>query len=909
LKENVSYTINVRGTDNVGNTATTQSTFTYKKQRSEISCNLSSSQITIGESLTITGVIVPTDSSIPDVRIEMTSDSGYVTTKKISANRDGSFSYTTECTDFKYAGMWYIKNIFDGGDCISESESLSQSILIKKANTELVLSTTEDAIRKNDLFSISGKLTPTLSCGADLSGLDLSLYFNGPPHLTPLIVEATINTEYGLFIKKDFQLSAQYQDDDITGRWTVCAYFPETDIYHSSTSQVMSVDVLDSAGYAIIVQGKISNEEGLASHQKTSDFVYNQFLNRGLNDQNDNDSLNDIQYFSYAAPGESGYTYIDNAPSKVLIEEAITVWAPKKMNAYPGPLYIVMVDHGLKDRFLMDDEEITSSELATWMDNLQNNLSGPAKGKGIVTILGFCYSGSFIDELSGAYRIIITSAAENEFSYKGPLDTDSIREGEYFISEFFKKVALGKNIRTCFEEASILTEKFTADLSGNNANAPPFYDNSPQHPLLDDNADGKGSNSLDTTNSDGFFSLNHIIGVSSISTNAGTDVSVDKVTETLFLAHDETPSDPFFWAQVSSHETLLQLWLEIKSPSYTINQSSESGQKEMNLNKIPTADLNTTLNRYEWNGSDDLNNYFKEPGIYQIFYFAQDANSLNVSEFKDSIVYKDKESNQSPLPFSLISPQDGLQISTKGIIFNCTNDSNINCYTVFSWEETQDPDNDQVTYTLILSKGDDTFLEPVKHEMQKNNAMSIDLPDTWEGTEIYWKVQAIDQYGAIQESSVYHFSTISVTNPDTGIIKGYVYNSVTNEPIYMAKIMLENTSMRTSSRGYYHGGVEPKVYENISVVADDYKTQYLYSVHISNGETLVQNITLEPEASDIAGDINNDDIVDLFDLIAGIQVLADIENDNLNLLGDVDADALIGMSDIIYIIKQLSVSY
>jgi len=737
----------------------------------------------------------------------------------------------------------------------------------------------------------------------------LSLYFNGPPHLKPLILDATIDTKYGLFVKKDFQLSNEYQDEDITGRWTVSAFFPETNIYDSSTSQTMSINVLDSAGYAIIVQGKISNEEGLASHQKTSDFVYNQFLNRGLNDQNDNDSLNDIQYFSYAASGTSGYSYIDNTPSKDVIEEAITVWAKKKMNAYPGPLYLVMVDHGLKDQFLIGNEIITSSDLASWLDNLQDGLSGPAKGKGIVTILGFCYSGSFIDELSGAYRIIITSAAEDEFSYKGPLDTDNIREGEYFISEFFKKVALGKNIRTCFEEASILTEKFTADLSGNSANAPPFYDNSPQHPLLDDNADGKGSNSLDTTNSDGFFSLNHIIGVSSISTNAGTDVSVDKVTETLFLAHDETPSDPFFWAQVSSHETLLQLWLEIKSPSYTINQSSESGQKEMNLKKIPTSDLNTTLNRYEWNGSDDLNNYFNEPGIYQIFYFAQDANSLNVSEFKDSIVYKDKESNQSPLPFSLISPQDGLQISTKGIIFNCTNDSNINCYTVFSWEETQDPDNDQVTYTLVLSKSDDTFAEPVKHEMLQNNAMSIDLPDTWEGADIYWKVQAIDQYGAIQESSVYHFSTISVTNPDTGIIKGYVYNSVTNEPIYMAKIMLENTSMRTSSRGYYHGGVEPKVYENISVVADDYKTQYLYSVHISNGETLVQNITLEPEASDIAGDINNDDIVDLFDLIAGIQVLADIENDNLNLLGDVDADALIGMSDIIYIIKQLSVSY
>ncbi|KPA13067.1 leucine rich repeat protein [Candidatus Magnetomorum sp. HK-1] len=908
LKENVSYTINVSVFDNVENKSETQTTFTYKKQKSQISCILSSSQLTIGEKMTITGAIIPADSAISDVRIEMKSDAGFVTTKKISANRDGSFSYTTECTDFNYAGLWYIKTIFDGGSCISESESVSQSIIFVKADTELVLSATEEAIRKNDLFSISGKLTPTPGCDADLSGLNLLLYFNGPDHLKPLIISTTINTKYGLFLKKDFQLSEQYPDQDVTGQWSVSAFFPETDIYNSSTSQIMSLDVLDSAGYAIIVQGKISNEEGLASHQKTSDFVYNQFLNRGLNDNNDNDNLNDILYFSYAAPGESGYTYIDNAPSKSLVQEAITVWAKKKMNAYPGPLYIVMVDHGLEDQFLMNDEVITSSELAAWQDNLQNELSGPAKEKGIVTILGFCHSGSFIDELSGAYRIIITSAAKDEFSYKGPLDNDNIREGEYFISEFFKKVALGKNIRTCFEEAAILTEKFTGDLSGNSANYPPYYDNSPQHPLLDDNADGKGSNSLDSTNSDGYFSSQRIIGVSSLSTNAATDVAIDAVTETLFLAHDEKPSDPFFWAQISNHDTLLHLWIEIKKPSYTIEQASESGQKEMNLKKISTANLNAALNRYEWNGSDDLNVYFDEPGIYQIFYFAKDKNSNNVSEFMDSIVYKNKADNQSPLPFSLISPQDGTQLSTKGVLFDCTYNSGANCYTIFSWEETSDPDDNQITYNLILSKNDSSFSDPIKYNDDRllNNSMSINLKDEFEGADIYWKVQAIDQYGAIQESSVYHFKTISVTNPDTGTIKGYVYDSVTKAPIYRAMVNMESASMRTSSRGYYHGGVEPQLYETISVVAENYQTQYLYSVTIGNGETLEQNITLQPEVINIIGDINNDYTIDLFDLIAGIQILADIYNDNINISADIDADQVIGMAEIIYIVNELS---
>ena len=903
LEENVTYTITVKVFDNVENESITQTTFTYKKQNSEISCHLSDRQITIGESLTITGVVVPTDSTIPDVRIEMTSVSGYVTTKKISANRDGSFSCTINCTDsdhyFKYAGLWNIKTIFDGSTCIYGSESAAQPITIVKASTKLILDATKSAIKKNDTFFVGGKLVPSIQCNSSLSNLDVLVNISGPGQITPLVKEATIGENSDRFVTVEIDLSNIYKNQNIVGHWAIYAYFPETDSYFSSTSNKMSLEVLESAGYAIIVQGKVSNGEGLASHQKTSDFVYNQFIARGLLDINDDEDLNDIQYFSYASPGESGYTYIDNTPSKNLVKESITFWAKNKMNAHPGTLYIVLVDHGLEDQFLLDDEVITSSELAAWQDILQDELSGPAKGKGIVNILGFCYSGSFIDELSGANRIIVTSAAEKEFSYKGPLDEDNIREGEYFISEFFKKMALGRTIRECFEEATVLTEKFTSDLSSYSVNAPPYYDSSPQHPLLDDNADGKGSNSLDSTNSDGFFSSNKVIGVSSLTSNDSGDVELEAVTETKFLGYDETPSDPFLWAQVNDDDRLLSLWIEIKKPSYSINTQPGSGQKEVTLSKIPTK-------TYEWNGSD-LASHFDESGLYQIFYFAKDAYSKNVSEFMDSFVYKNKENNQSPEPFSLISPQNGIQISTKGIIFNCTNDSNTNCYTVFSWEETQDPDNDQMTYSLVLSKSDDTFSDPVKHEMLQNNAMSIDLPDTWEGADIYWKVQAIDQYGAIQESPAFHFRTISVTNPDTGIIKGYVYDRFTKNPIYRAKVNLENSMMRTSSRGYYHGSVEPKIYDTISIVADDYKTQYLYSVNISNGEILEQNISLEPDASDMPGDINGDYELDLFDLIAGIQIMADIQSaDTINLFADTDADENIGMVDIIYIIKAIS---
>ena len=907
LEENLTYTITVKVVDNVENESITQTTFTYKKKNSTISCHLSTSQITTGTSVTITGLIIPADSMISDVYIEMASD-GYTQTKRASANQDGTFSYTTDCDEFHHAGLWQIRTIFNGGTCVYGSKSPTQPLIISKASTTIVLVNTHDAILNIEPFSIGGKLIPTSGCYNNLSGLTVQLHIVGVDAGRYWDTFTKIDQDSD-FTENNIKLMEIFPNEDISGKWLVSVSFPETDSYSSSTSELKTIEVLESAGYAIIVQGKTSNEEGLASHQKTSDFVYEQFINRGLLDINDDETLNDIQYFSYASPGNSGYTYIDNAPSKELIKDAITVWAKQKMNSHPGTLYIVMVDHGLEEQFIIDDDVITSSELAAWQEDLYRALDPKPQKKGIVTILGFCHSGSFIDELSGPDRIVIASAAADEFSYKGLLDEDNIREGEYFIYEFFKKAALGKTIKSCFEEATLLTEIFTSDLSSKNANAPPYYDSSPQHPLLEDNADRVGSNSLQSKNSDGEISSKHVIGVGSLTTN-DSYLTVTDVTETLFLAYDETPSDPFLWATVNDKKKCATIKVGIKSPTYSndIEQTLTSSQKVMNL---PVKQYDGKIDdRYFWNGSDIIEtstqkHIFDEPGIYQIFYYATDTDE-NVSDLKESIVYKNKADNQSPLPFSLISPRNDIQISTKGVLFDCNSDSDTSCYTIFSWEESNDPDDDQITYTLLLSKADDTFSNPDAHKMLQNNTMSIDLPDTWDGAVIYWKVQAIDQYGAIQESLVFHLKTMSVKNPDTAIIKGYVYDSVTNDPIFRAKVNLDNSMIRTSSRGYYHGNVEPKYYETIEVVAEDYKTQYLYSVYIGNGETIEQNIILEPESSDIQGDLNNDYALDLFDLIAGIQILANIENDTINIFADVDSDEVIGVSDILYIMNKLS---
>ena len=75
----------------------------------------------------------------------------------------------------------------------------------------------------------------------------------------------------------------------------------------------------------------------------------------------------DIYYMNY----DVAQTGVDALPSKTELQYAVTEWARDMMNAKPANLYIIWVDHGFTDTFLMYPEEITPQELDTWLDDLQ----------------------------------------------------------------------------------------------------------------------------------------------------------------------------------------------------------------------------------------------------------------------------------------------------------------------------------------------------------------------------------------------------------------------------------------------------------------------------------------------------------------------------------------------------------
>ncbi|KPA14541.1 Peptidase C13, legumain [Candidatus Magnetomorum sp. HK-1] len=287
-----------------------------------------------------------------------------------------------------------------------------------------------------------------------------------------------------------------------------------------------------------------------------------QFLKRGLLEKNITFLLNDDLASNNTCPLTKAEGVLYKGANKASIKEAITDWAKNKMNDSPANLYLVFVDHGSTDSFVLDtdiDNNLKASDLALWIEILETSLSPQASQMEIITLLGFCHSGSFIDNLSrkDKKRIIITSAAANEESFKGPKDI--IRDGSFFMSSFFKWVGDGESIKKSFEKAVQQTEIYTSSDFISYTSNYPFFDNALQHPFLDDNGDGIGSNDLSVIGSDGDLSEKVFIGVNASMNH--TDISIIETTKTLFLNPDTNTAQELY-AIIENFSNIIQIFRE-----------------------------------------------------------------------------------------------------------------------------------------------------------------------------------------------------------------------------------------------------------------------------------------------------------------------------------------------------------
>jgi Concanavalin A-like lectin/glucanases superfamily/Bacterial Ig domain/Calx-beta domain/Putative Ig domain len=613
-------------------------------------------------------------------------------------------------------------------------------ITVMPVATRLELNLDSVAIFQKGTLKVSGQLQlfPSLGVKPDL------------------IIQLTVTAPDGQVITKTTATAAsgEYTFTDLPvfdqlGRYIFQATFAGTNTVLASQSAPQSLVVSALAGYAVLIQGRIADGSGMESYNKSLNRVYQHLKDRYFIDQN-------IDYFNYSLE-QAG---VDTIPTKADIATTLEQ-LPQRLNANPAPLYLVMIDHGdLAGHFYLDNgngEKITPSELNTWLTQLEQALTPPALAQPRIIIVGSCYSGSLLPVLSAPGRVIITSTAPGEESYKGPKEPDEIRSGEFFVEALFAHLNKGRSLKTAFELATASTEAFTR-INDSAAVNPWFQDKAAQHPLLDDDGDKQGHHLL-YSGADGGQVDNIYLGLGTKYDEYAdhNPAEIWTVTPHLQLGLLETSANLFAIVNHPERVKEGQVLVDIRPPSLQLSTDGTEQTESLEIQQLARTYLTLT----EGNRFTGQFDQFEEVGQYEIFYSVRDKLTGELSPLYSSVVYKAKVGNQPPQPFKLYTPTEGQKTATTLIL---------------DWENTFDPEGGTVSYTLIIAT-DPAFHQEVYRQTQSISMAYINRNTfIWDplnpnkrglrdGTTYFWKVQAIDKYGAMAESTTFSFQTNNTNAP------------------------------------------------------------------------------------------------------------------------------------------------
>ncbi|MDD2856634.1 MAG: DUF1566 domain-containing protein, partial [Desulfuromonadaceae bacterium] len=694
------------------------------------------------------------------------------------------------------------------------------------AYTTVSINLSANNILQQGNLTIGGKLTRLPDNGSSMKSKAITLTISKPDgtQVNPSY-STTTTTDLGDFTFNDISVFDQ------KGSYTIQANFAGSASLSESSSTIQTLLVGSQAGYAVIVQGKIPSGEGLTDHNKATNRIYSALKARGFDDSN-------ILYYNYTT-NQSG---VDALPDKTTIMNAVTGMA-NRMNGSPAPFYLIMVDHGLEDTFYLGSETITPADINSWLTTLEGNLNSTAKAEPRMVILGFCYSGSFIPTLSAPGRIIITSAAADEESIRGSLESDNIRSGELFLDDLFKQLSRGESLSDAFAYSSnnilMKTRKGNDYISR-------YGDKSFQHPMFDDDGDKAGT--IMASN----LTKTLYLGAGATITNSVNQEDITSVAPTAHLS----PTATQIQLSLTTFGTAEAAWAEIRLPDTTITTGSSSGQLVIDLPRILlTRNPNDPK---QWTGTATLTNLYQTnppaalpAGTYEIYYAASAGDS--VSSITRALAYKNTTTNTAPTAPELLTP---------------TANSTTKTMTAFTWTDSSDPDNDLLTYTLTITDSQNT----VVHKEEEITVPSTYIPEgiLKDVSNYSWKVDAIDQYGAITSSQEQAFSTDN-TNGLPGIIKGYLRSS-TGVPITNATINTGTATATTYSNGAFLIMTQPGTY-TISATATGYQPMRASNVTVSPGKAIDASMNLTvATASSKPGDCDNNETVTIAEVQSAINM-------------------------------------
>jgi len=807
----------MEGTPSQGWTSGTHSiTVTSPTLKNAVLTTSVTSGATYGQGVTVTGTLkdASTNTALNGKNISIVFTAPYGTKTSpvsVTTNSSGSYSYIADVSVIDTAGAWSVEATFnDTEPAAYNSAAINTSFSIAKADTRIIISLNSGSITPTGSLVVTGQLVSHTFVPVDLSSIQINLSFTQP---NGTVHNKTVNTydQYGHFI---YTYSGEFNED---GLWSVSAGLISNPNLNGSQSESASLSVATSAGYAILIEG----ESGTASrpyYTASLDDVYAKLKKRSFTDEN-------IYYLSYEG---TSHVNVDALTTKANIQNAITNWAYERIiSGGIAPLYIIMVNHGDPGRFYIDPSTITPSELNTWLTTLENNIQ-TAIGKPLTTIIvnGSCFSGSFIPALSKHNRVIITSATGEEKSAQGPQTFDTTY-GEYFIYYLFSYLTKGDTLRDAFRDAAKVTHQYFKESGANcGTNSLCKEDKSRQHPLLDDNGDGKGSWMNIVGQEDGDITSKLVLGL------GANPVSL--AWQEIMPTATTTGSSIIAWAKTSNPSKTAASWVEIKKPSFT-STDSLSGQVALNLPKA-AGTYKSSQARWEYNltGLDEI-------GAYTLFYYAVNNDDGDLIPPAIGTVYVDTSANNPPQVFTTISPT--------------MNQSVDDAMMIFQWNPSVDPDGDTVTYTLKLyedsngSKGTEIKrYELIPQEAYAINALQEKRNDGTTtlfttGSSYWFDVEAIDSKGKSITSTPVKFR-VTFTNALSGIITGIIMSDIDFSKITGASLSVNSGSALSLSGGSYIISA-PSGEINLTISATGYETKTA-TVSVSTGQMITSNLTLTP---------------------------------------------------------------
>lgn len=190
---------------------------------SSISCSVSSTSISIGSSITVSGSITPACSGVT-VTLSYTLPNATVFKRTVTSASDSKYSdtYTPSAV-----GSWSVKASWEGDASYAGATSSSTSFTVSKISTTISCSTSSSEITEGDSVTVSGSISPAVS------GKTVTLTYKKPDGST---FTRTVSSG------SDGSYSDSYKPN-VIGSWNVSASWAGDSTYDGASSSSKSLNV------------------------------------------------------------------------------------------------------------------------------------------------------------------------------------------------------------------------------------------------------------------------------------------------------------------------------------------------------------------------------------------------------------------------------------------------------------------------------------------------------------------------------------------------------------------------------------------------------------------------------------------------------------------------------------------